>query len=60
MRCLGSTGPTVSRRPFDKLSHPEEFTERYRQLQDHYGLEATQSQAGCSRKLLSISLKTCS
>ena len=29
-----------------KLSHPEEFTERYRQLLDHYGLEATHSQAG--------------
>jgi hypothetical protein len=25
---------------------PEEFTERYRQLLDHYGLEATHSQAG--------------
>jgi len=29
-----------------KLSHPEEFTERYRQLLGHYGLEATRSQAG--------------
>ena len=29
-----------------KLSHPERFTERYRQLLDHYGLEATHSQAG--------------
>ena len=29
-----------------KLSHPEEFTERYRQLLDHYGLDATHSQAG--------------
>jgi ribosomal protein S21 len=29
-----------------KLTHPEEFTERYRQLLDHCGLEATHSQAG--------------
>ena len=29
-----------------KLRHPEEFTERYRQLLDHYGLDATHSQAG--------------
>ena len=34
-----------------KLSHPEQFTQRYRELLDHYGLEATHSQAGQAHEI---------
>ena len=34
-----------------KLSHPEQFTQWYRELLDHYGLEATHSQAGQAHEI---------